>query len=470
MDSAASIPIGTEQARTLPSGANLMTLSGWGRYPACKAEVYRPEKVAELSDLVHRGGSMIARGAGRAYGDAALNEHGRVINLERLNRMLAFDEATGIIRCEAGVTLDEIIRVFIRRGWFPPVVPGTRFVTLGGSVAADIHGKGHHRDSSLGAHVSSLDLMLASGEIRRCSREENTDLFMATLGGMGLTGVILSVEMRLRRIESAWIAGETIVARDIDQAIAAFEDIGQRYGNSLAWIDCGGRSRDGLGRSVIIAGNFASPGDLDQRRGQAPFDVPPKIRAGLPFDLPSIALNSLTVRAFNAAYYRFHSARSGASIRDYQGFFFPLDAIGGWNRMYGLRGFVQYQCVWPLAHSREGLIEVLEAIGRSRRGSFLTVLKKFGAQDGILSFPMPGYTLALDFAVDDGLFAFLDSLDRRVLARGGRVYLAKDARMRPEIFREMYLNFARWREIKGAADPNNMFSSSLSRRLRIDAN
>ncbi len=448
--------------------ARRATLSGWGHYPTAASEVYRPEKLAELAAIVTSDSTpLIARGAGRAYGDAALNAGGRVVAVERLDRMLAFDPSTGILRAEAGVTIAEIIDVFLPRGFFPPVTPGTRFVTIGGSIAADIHGKNHHRDSSLAAHVLGFDLMLASGEVRRCSREENADLFWATVGGMGLTGVILEVELRLRAIESAYLDGELIRAANIDEAIEAFERTDREYGFSVAWIDCAS-TRGALGRSVLNVGNFAARDALPRPLRQEPYRVPPRIRAGVPFNLPNFALNSLTVKAFNEVYYALHRAPRIRTVFDYDSFFYPLDAIRNWNRIYGRRGFVQYQCVWPPAESRAGLVEVLEAIAQSRRGSFLTVLKKFGAQDGMLSFPMPGYTLALDFPVTDGLFEFLDGLDQMVLRRGGRVYLAKDARLKREVFRAMYPSFGRWQAAKSAADPDNRFSSNLSRRLGMD--
>ncbi|MGH7814752.1 MAG: FAD-binding protein [Candidatus Binataceae bacterium] len=444
-------------------------LAGWGRYPLAESDLYRPEKIDELRAIVAgNGASLIPRGAGRAYGDAAINERNRVVDIQRLNRMLSFDPESGLLRCEAGVTIAELIEVFVPRGFFPPVTPGTRLVTLGGSLAADVHGKNHHRDSSLGAHVTNFDLMLASGEIRRCSREENPELFRATIGGMGLTGVILELELRLRRIESAQIRGETIRAANLDAAIEAFERIDRDYGYSVAWIDCASTG-GALGRSVLTVGDFAPREALPKNLAQEPFRIAPKIPLGVPFDLPRAALNSFAARAFNAAYYALHRDTGAGAIFDLESFFYPLDSIRNWNRIYGKRGFVQYQCVWPAEESRAGLIETLEAIGRSGSTSFLAVLKKFGAQDGMLSFPMPGFTLALDFPVAGGLFEFLDSLDAMVLKRGGRVYLAKDARMNAETVGAMYPNLTQWREIKAAADPAGRFSSNLSRRLGMDA-
>jgi FAD/FMN-containing dehydrogenase len=440
-------------------------LAGWGRYPLSESDIYRPDKIAELQSVVTANAtSLIPRGAGRAYGDAALNDQNRVVDLTRLNRMLSFDATTGLLRCEAGVTIAELIEVFLPRGFFPPVTPGTRFVTLGGSIAADIHGKNHHRDSSLAAHVTSFDLMIASGEVLRCSREENAALFWATVGGMGLTGVILELELRMRRVESAYLDGEQIRVGNIDAAFEAFERTDAQYGYSVAWIDCNS-GKSSLGRSVLDVGDFATLDLLPRNLAQNPLGTMPRLSPFVPFDLPGFTLNSLTVKAFNAFIYAFHGDKAAHTIFDWESFFYPLDSIRNWNRIYGKRGFVQYQCVWPTDESRAGLIEVLEAISRSRRGSFLAVLKKFGAQDGLLSFPMPGYTLALDFPVTDGLLEFLDTLDAMVLKRGGRVYLAKDARMAPETFRAMYPNLSKWQAAKAVADPDNRFSSSLSRRL-----
>jgi decaprenylphospho-beta-D-ribofuranose 2-oxidase len=447
--------------------ARRMKLSGWGCYPSSESAVYRPEKIAELAAVVAGDcSSLIPRGAGRAYGDAALNDSSGVVDLQRLNRMLGFDEHSGVLRCEAGVTIAEIIEVFLPRGFFPAVTPGTRFVTIGGSIAADVHGKSHHRDSSLGSHVQSLDLMLASGEVHRCSREQEPDLFWATIGGMGLTGVIVEVEICLKRVETAWLEGEVVRARDVDQAIEIFERADRDYHYSVGWIDCATAGAGGsLGRSVINLGNFAPPSALDERKRRAPLEVPPRWRMTVPFNLPNFTLSSATIRAFDALYYALHARAGKRMLADYDSFFYPLDAIHHWNRIYGKRGFVQYQCVWPLEESRAGLIEALDAIAKTGGGSFLTVLKKFGPQEGMLSFPMPGYTLALDFPVREGLFPFLDRLDEMVLKRGGRIYLAKDARMKREMFEAMYPNLPRWRAIKAELDPNNRFSSTLARRL-----
>jgi decaprenylphospho-beta-D-ribofuranose 2-oxidase len=329
-----------------------------------------------------------------------------------------------------------------------------------------VHGKNHHRDSSFCAHVRSVDLMLASGEIVRCSREANPEIFSATAGGMGLTGVILEAEIELRPIESAFLEGEIVRAANIDQAIETFERVDQQYAYSMAWIDCASTGSS-FGRSIITLGNFARCDQLDAKHRRDPLTAKSRMAAAVPFDFPGMVLNPITVRAFNAMYYSRHPGVP-RTLLDYEGFFFPLDTIRDWNRIYGSDGFVQYQCVFPAAHSREGLIEVLDAITRSRRGSFLAVLKKFGPQEGLLSFPMPGYTLSLDFPVRDGLMPFLDTLDEMVMKREGRLYLAKDARMSAQTFEAMYPQVKQWRAAKRSIDPNNHFASSLSRRLAMD--
>ena len=443
-------------------------LSGWGRYPIAHSDVCRPEKLSELAAVVGDPAPthLIARGAGRAYGDAAINDHARVLDAQRINRMLGFDPATGILQCEAGVTIAEIIETFLPRGWFMPVTPGTKFVTIGGSIAADVHGKNHHRDRSLGSHVVWISLMLANGEIARCSRDHDPDLFWATIGGMGLTGVIIETAIRLKRVASAWFDGEVFRARDLDEALERFEREDARYGYSVGWIDCLGSGAT-LGRSVITFGNVAERDALPATTRDTPFEVPRRLRASVPINFPGFALSKATVKAFNAMWFATHRD-SGRVFIDYESFFYPLDMIHDWHRIYGKRGFTQYQCVWPLAESRAGLIEVLEAIARAGLGSFLTVIKRFGPQEGMLSFPMPGYTLALDFPITPDLFPLLDRLDQTVLARGGRVYLAKDSRMKPETFKAMYSEFPRWYAIKRRVDPDNRFSSSLSRRLKMD--
>ncbi|CAB3395498.1 FAD-binding protein [Kyrpidia spormannii] len=446
-----------------------VSLSGWGRYPVQRCRVYRPESLRALKEVVVSGEerSVLARGLGRAYGDAALNEGAGVILQTRRNRFLNFDEAAGVLRCEAGVSLAEILDVFVPRGYFLPVTPGTKFVTLGGAIASDVHGKNHHKDGSISNFILDFDLLTADGEIVRCTPRENADLFWATVGGMGLTGVILRASLRLVPISSSYLRVDYFKARNIDEAFEVFEATDEQYQYSVAWIDClaGGRS---LGRSVLMRGNHVPAEALPEKLRGEPLATGKKGKLVVPFDFPSVTLNYASIRAFNALYYRVSKGTPGVVVH-YDPFFYPLDSVLHWNRLYGRRGFLQYQVVFPFETSREGLIALLERLAKDRRSSFLAVLKRFGAEGpGLLSFPRPGYTLALDIPFRDaGLFGFLREMDEWVLRMGGRVYLTKDAELAPEIFEAMYPRLGQFREVKGRIDPENRFSSSLARRLRV---
>ena len=425
-------------------------------------ELERPERYADLRPGV---ASLIARGQGRSYGDAALNENGRVLLTGRVNRLLEFDAENGVLRAEAGVTLAEILEVIAPRGWFLPVTPGTKFVSLGGCVAADVHGKNHHHDGSFGNHVLSIELILADGGRVLCSPSENPELFWATVGGMGLTGIIGEVAVKLAPIQSDYVMVRHHAAGNLEQLFQHLQNpaLDDRY--TVAWIDSLATGQK-LGRGIAMCGHHAAAEELPAGFTGA---VQSKRSRSIPFDFPAWALNPLSIGAFNALYYQREGGKREPFLSGYDPYFYPLDAIGDWNRMYGKRGFVQYQCVIPERAAFEGIKALLEEITGSRRPSFLAVLKRFGAQGrGLLSFPVAGYTLALDLPIrDEGLFALLDRLDRIVLQHGGRVYLAKDARLSAASFRAMYPRYEEWLKIKNAVDPQNRFSSSLSRRLEI---
>jgi decaprenylphospho-beta-D-ribofuranose 2-oxidase len=443
-------------------------LSGWGRFPVETCRIYRPEKRASLAAILASGAepSYIARGLGRSYGDAALNRNAGVISFERLNRLIAFDAATGVLECETGVTFAEILDCFLSRGYFLPVTPGTKFVTLGGAIAHDVHGKNHHRVGTISSFVLDLLLRTPEGDLVTCSPQQNADVFWATIGGAGLTGLILSARIRLQRVETAYVLVDFLKVHHFEEAIAAMEESDHLYEFSVAWIDClaGGKA---LGRSVLMRANPAMPGDLPSGSGN-PLSPRRRSERPLPFDFPPGLLNPFTVGAFNSLFYGLHRTARGR-LADIDSFFYPLDSIRDWNRMYGRRGFVQYQLVFPLETSRAGLTEVLERVSASGRGSFLGVLKRFGdANAGLLSFPLPGYTLALDLPVSDGLVPFLRGLDALVLRHGGRLYMAKDAVMAPESFAAMYPRLEEFRSIKARLDPKNRLSSSLARRVGID--
>jgi FAD/FMN-containing dehydrogenase len=440
-------------------------ISGWGRYLRRPSKVIRPERLSEAVPPAN--GHLIVRGQGRSYNNAAMSENGLVMLSERLDRVVAFDEATGILRAEAGTTLEKVLAELIPRGWFPPVTPGTKFVSLGGCVAADVHGKNHHRDGTFGAHLSELEVVLADGSRRRCSPQEEPELFWATVGGMGLTGIISEVSFRLREIETAYMVVEHRRASNLDNLLGmlADEKLDDHY--SVAWIDCLAEGRS-MGRGIYMRGHHARLADL-KGRVKEPLSVKARHRFDLSFDLPSWALNSLSGSVFNQFYYWSQGKSQAPFITDYENFFYPLDAIGNWNRAYGPRGFVQYQCVFPPDTAQRGLQTLLEQLAHGRRASFLGVLKRFGPEGrGLLSFPIEGYTLAIDLPVTGPeLFTFMARLDEIVLEHNGRVYLAKNARLKPEIFRAMYPRYPEWERLKKEFDPANRFSSDLSSMLEI---
>ena len=440
-----------------------MMISGWGRYPQQDCVVNRPRSVDDLRALLGAG-PLIARGNGRGYGDCAQNR-ANTVDMLRFDHMLSFDPASGQLVAEAGVLLKDVIDCFLPRGWFPWVTPGTKFVTIGGMVAADVHGKNHHRDGSFGAFVDWLEVLGADGKVRRCDRKKNADLFTCTIGGMGLTGIILRVAFRLRPVESGWIRQATLPAPDLDTAMRLFEDFGEAT-YSVAWIDC---LADGakLGRSAIMLGEHAAAWELPERRRAEPFRTPRRKMIPVPFEAPSGLLNTVTVKTFNAAYYLRHAGDRGTRLVDWDSYFYPLDAIADWNRIYGGQGFLQFQCALPLDSARAGLGELLKTISASGQGSFLAVLKRLGAkQAGAFSFPMEGYTLALDFPVSPRTLALMERIDRIVLDHGGRFYLAKDSRMSAQTLRASdgrVPEFTARRRDLGAAT----FQSSQSERLDL---
>lgn len=439
-------------------------LAGWGNYPITNASVSRPEKIQQIQ-LDHA--NLIARGLGRSYGDAALNAEQDVLLTERLNRFLAFDQKKGIVKAEAGVTFADFLETFVPRGWFPPVTPGTKFVTLGGCLAADVHGKNHHRDGTISQHVKDILLLTANGTKLKCSPQQNADIFWATMGGMGLTGIITEASLQLSPIQTAYMVVKNTPAENLDAALQILENSkDERY--SVAWIDCLSTGKD-FGRSIVMNGRHADIKDLPANI-KNPLILPRHKNFSIPFNMPAWLLNFWSIKLFNHYFYKFQSRSTSPIIQDYDHYFYPLDWIFNWNRLYGKKGFIQYQLVLPPKTSREGLKAILELLTQNKLGSFLAVLKRFGPEgQGILSFPREGYTLALDIPIkEQNLFTLLNKLDELVLKYEGRVYLAKDARMKPEIFRAMYPRYERWQQIKAQVDPKGIFSSDLSRRLHIE--
>jgi decaprenylphospho-beta-D-ribofuranose 2-oxidase len=444
----------------------IMTLiSGWGRNQTFDTEIVSPRTMEAARLATRQGESVIARGNGRAYGDAGIGVRG-TIAMAGLNRVRAFDAATGRLTVEAGILLADIIETYLPRGFFPAVVPGTRFVTVGGAIAADVHGKNHHRDGGFGDQVESFVLATGDGNLVNVSRHEHSDLFAATVGGMGLTGTILEATLRLSSVESGWIRQRTVVARDLDAAIAALDDADDaKY--SVAWIDCVAKGKD-LGRSLIFLGEHARVEELDARAAANRFPIFGGPRLSMPTDAPHFVLNRWTVRAFNELYFR-HGARGADDpvlVAAYP-YFFPLDGLGAWNRIYGRRGFVQHQCVVPIDKAPGVLAEMLGLISARGSASFLAVLKKLGAGSGLLSFPFPGYTLALDFPWSLDLPDFLKRLDGLVVSAGGRLYLAKDACQTRATFEAGYPELSRFRDIRRSVDPGRRIQSRLAERLSI---
>lgn len=438
-----------------------MELSGWGRYPRVQGTLHSPRDAAALATLVTEAPPLIARGLGRAYGDSAIGA--QTVSMRHFSKMIAFDPETGQLVAEAGVSLGEVIDAFLPRGWFPSVTPGTKFVTLGGAIAADVHGKNHHCEGSFAAFTDWIDLMAPDGSITRCARDENPELFHNTLGGMGLTGIILRAAIRLRRVETGWIRQTMIPTSNLDETLEIFDEtLSATY--CVAWIDCLAKE-EALGRSLVMTGEHAALGDLPSPA--TPFETPRPRAIRFPLDLPGFALNSYTVRAFNALYYRMGMRKTGEALVDWDSYFYPLDAVSDWNRLYGKRGFMQFQCALPLDAGRDGLTRLLEAITRSGAASFLAVLKRFGPQTSPVSFPMEGYTLALDFPMTARSQALMPELDRITLEHGGRFYLAKDSRMSPETLRQTdprWDAFARMRADTGLA---TRFASAQSQRLGL---
>lgn len=439
-----------------------MTLvSGWGRFPVVDSEVLRPRSFEGVGAAVADVTGSVARGNGRAYGDAAIGAV-RTIAMTGFDRVRSFDPAAGRIQLEAGVQLSDLIDTFGPRGFLPFVVPGTRFVSVGGAIAADVHGKNHHGEGGFGRYVDSILLRTGQGDVIEVSREKNSDAFFATVGGMGLTGIILEATMRLRPVETGWIRERVISASDLDAAMRALE-ASDSATYSVAWIDCVARGNE-LGRSLIYLGEHASADELAEGANRFPIGKNPGL--AVPIDLPSMTLNRYTIRAFNELYYRMGARRAGGDhVVSLYPYFFPLDSLSDWNRIYGRRGFLQHQCVIPEAGARAVLGDILDRVSKRGDASFLAVLKKLGHGDGLLSFPLPGYTLALDFPVKGDILNFLDEIDRLVVAAGGRLYLAKDARQSRATFEAGYPALPRFNAIRKSLDPAGNIRSKLSQRL-----
>ncbi len=432
-----------------------MALLSWGNYPNIDAMTYKFENQQALKNIIHKPKEFIARGNGRSYGDSALSRH--QIDVRSYNYFLDFDPNTGILHCQAGVLLSEILESFIPRGWFVAVTPGTKFITVGGAIASDVHGKNHHVAGAFSDSIVELTMMLENGQVITCSNTVNPELFQATCGGMGLTGIILDAQIKLQAINSSMIDQLTIKTKNLAETFEAFEQY-KDYTYSVAWIDCMAK-RDSLGRCLLMVGEHADDGNLDYVNTN---------KASIPFQFPAFVLNNLTVKAFNSFYYAKVKPEISQQKVGIDSFFYPLDAIANWNRIYGKNGFTQYQFVLPLDKSYEGLETILSKIAASGKGSFLAVLKLFGkANANWLSFPMEGYTLALDFKIEPGLFELLNELDKIVLEYQGRFYLSKDVRVSKETFEAGYKNIEKFRQFRKRYKMDQKFHSLQSNRVEI---
>ncbi len=443
-------------------------LFGWGGTSPTRAHLATPLTNADahylLSAAPERG--VVARGLGRAYGDAAQNAGGLVLDATALSGIIDADLERGVVTARGGTSLDELMRWLIPRGWFL-ITPGTRYVTVGGAIASDIHGKGHHVDGTFGNKVLSFRLLTGTGEVRDVHRDTDPEVFWATTGGMGLTGVILDATFELIPTETRFIRVDEERCADLDAMFAAMEASDAAYRYSVAWIDCGARGRK-LGRGVLGRGNHAFLDEIPKAKRSRAHTFAPRQLAIAPPLMPSGLINPWTVKAFNELWYRKTRVTHRGSIQDIGLFFHPLDLVDEWNRVYGRRGFVQYQFVVPFG-AENTVRQIIETLSNENLPSFLAVLKRFGPENpGMLSFPIPGWTLAVDIPVSTSTLArTLDRFDEMVMQVGGRVYLAKDARTRPENLSTMYPQLPEWRAVREGLDPEHVLNSDLARRLGL---
>ncbi len=439
-------------------------LSGFGKYPKTHSRVSRPANLREIKDCLSAG-AVTPRGLGRSYGDAAISNSGIVAESLLMNKFLSFDESSGILYCEAGVSYKDLLDTFTIRGWFPYVTPGTKYVTIGGAIASDVHGKNHHKEGSFSNFLISMRILVSSGEVIECSRENNADLFWATIGGMGLTGFILDAKFKLRKIDSPYMTNRVLKLRNLTQLFEKVEEFDEDYIYSVAWMDIVA-SGSKYGRNILMLGNHAGNEELNSRLQVKSKEKYVEKKISVPFEIPFTTLNKVSISLFNSAFYM--KARTKEDFQHYDKYFYPLDFILNWNHIYSKSGLIQYQLNIPEDRGQEAVDKVLKKVVEFGGGSFLAVLKKMGDQDGILSFPFKGYTLSMDFPVKKGVIKMCRQLDEIVLDYGGRTYLTKDSILDEATFKKMYSGlWEKWMEIKHKYDPENKFSSSLARRIGL---
>ena len=405
-------------------------IKSWAKYYSGNYFLYKPKTVDEIKKILSENTKLIPSGGFRSYGDSAFSDN--IISCRSYNKIIKFDKLTGVITAQAGTTLCEILSNVVPHGWFLGVSPGTKYTTLGGAIASDVHGKNHHKDGSISNYIEWIEIINNEGKIVRCSRNENKELFLWTVGGMGLTGVIIKVAFFLKPINTGWIVQELFVGKNISKTFEIFEqNINSTY--LVAWIDCYAKGNN-LGRSLVMTGEHAKKEEINLRNKFNTFEIPKKLKLKIPFFFPSFVLSNFSVKIFNYLNFLLGKLKKGRKIIDWDSFFYPLDKLLNWNKIYGYRGFVQFQCVIPLTNANNGISELLKCISQSKSSSFLAVLKRFGKQDSKFSFPMEGYSLALDFPINKQNLLLLDSLDEITIKYGGRFYLAKDSRVSRKTF------------------------------------
>lgn len=428
------------------------SLTSWGRYPLIKSNLTLLLSKTQLKEDLLQKKQFIPFGNGRSYGDSALAAN--IIYCKNYNYFLGFDEDNGVLHVQSGVELSDIVKYFVPKGWFLKVTPGTKLITVGGAIASDVHGKNHHVEGCFSECVKELSVMLPNGEVEKCVIGD--ELFYATCGGMGLTGVIIEAKIYLKKINSKNINQTTIKTKNLKETFEAFEKY-SKMPYSVAWIDCLAKNNN-IGKCLLMVGDFDDDGDLGYKE---------KKKINIPFNFPSFALNNFTVKVFNFLYYNRVKGINNNKV-DLEEFFYPLDSINNWNRIYGKPGFTQYQFIFPKKNSYDGLYEILQTISKSGKGSFLAVLKLYGkANNNYLSFPLEGYSLALDFKIEKDLFNLLDSLDEIVIRYGGRIYLSKDSRVSKEIFELGYPFIEKFRSFRKDKNMHNKFQSLQSKRLGL---
>lgn len=406
-------------------------VTNWGNYPLVEKEMKSEDSLEKIREFVLNNNEVIARGNGRCYGDASLGEH--IFSTKRLNKFISFDRLNGIIECESGVLLSDILEVIVPQGYFLYVTPGTKYITVGGAIASDVHGKNHHSEGCFSEWVTEFSIMNEKGEVLRCSKTENSELFWATIGGMGLTGIILSAKMKLKNIETAYIRQESIKAENLNEIFKLFEE-SEDWTYNVAWIDCMQKGKN-IGRSILMRGEHALRAELPKKFHEHPLRLKKRPIPTVPFYFPGFVLNALTVKVFNLLYFKKQQKKQVNNFVDYETFFYPLDVVNEWNKIYGKGGFIQYQMVIPKDKGKGGMRKILETIANSGNGSFLAVLKLFGKNNpqAYNSFPFEGYTLALDFKVNNKLKKLVADLDAIVEQYEGRIYLTKDCMSKPSL-------------------------------------